>query len=86
VHDIIDDEKLVLDLLLDEKILVTQGTGFNWPALGTFKTRGQEKGHREEFVATVEAIQAGKSAPIPFSEIIEVTEACFTAVEQIRGV
>ncbi len=32
VHDIVDDEKLVLDLLLDEKILVTQGTGFNWPA------------------------------------------------------
>ena len=32
VHDIIDDETLVLDLLLDEKILVTQGTGFNWPA------------------------------------------------------
>ncbi|HTY27452.1 MAG TPA: aminotransferase class I/II-fold pyridoxal phosphate-dependent enzyme, partial [Mycobacterium sp.] len=32
VHDIVDDEKLVLDLLLQEKILVTQGTGFNWPA------------------------------------------------------
>lgn len=32
VHDIVDDEKLVLDLLLDEKILVTQGTGFNWPS------------------------------------------------------
>lgn len=32
VHDIVDDEKLVLDLLLDEKILLTQGTGFNWPA------------------------------------------------------
>ena len=32
VHDIVDDEKLVLDLLLDEKILVTQGSGFNWPA------------------------------------------------------
>ena len=31
VHEIADDEKLVLDLLLDEKILVTQGTGFNWP-------------------------------------------------------
>ena len=31
VHDIVDDEKLVLDLLLDEKILLTQGTGFNWP-------------------------------------------------------
>ena len=28
---IVDDEQLVLDLLLQEKILVTQGTGFNWP-------------------------------------------------------
>ncbi|MGB8390978.1 pyridoxal phosphate-dependent aminotransferase [Mycobacterium sp.] len=32
VYDITDDEQLVLDLLLSEKILVTQGTGFNWPA------------------------------------------------------
>jgi alanine-synthesizing transaminase len=31
VYDIVDDEQLVLDLLLQEKILVTQGTGFNWP-------------------------------------------------------
>ena len=32
VHEIRDDQKLVLDLLLAEKILLTQGTGFNWPA------------------------------------------------------
>jgi len=32
VYDIVDDEQLVLELLLQEKILVTQGTGFNWPA------------------------------------------------------
>ncbi|WP_072680944.1 pyridoxal phosphate-dependent aminotransferase [Rhodococcoides corynebacterioides] len=32
VHHIHDDEKLVQDLLLKEKILVVQGTGFNWPA------------------------------------------------------
>ncbi|MDG3010217.1 pyridoxal phosphate-dependent aminotransferase [Rhodococcus sp. D2-41] len=31
VYEIRDDEKLVLDLLLQEKILMTQGTGFNWP-------------------------------------------------------
>src|SRR5882762_1238589 len=31
VYEIVDDEQLVLDLLLQEKILVTQGTGFNWP-------------------------------------------------------
>ena len=32
MYEIVDDEQLVLDLLLSEKILVTQGTGFNWPA------------------------------------------------------
>jgi alanine-synthesizing transaminase len=31
VHEIHDDSKLVLDLLLQERILVVQGTGFNWP-------------------------------------------------------
>lgn len=31
VHEIYDDQRLVLDLLLEEKILLTQGTGFNWP-------------------------------------------------------
>lgn len=32
VYEIHDDAQLVLDLLLQEKILVVQGTGFNWPA------------------------------------------------------
>jgi alanine-synthesizing transaminase len=32
VYPIADDEKFALDLLETEKILVTQGTGFNWPA------------------------------------------------------
>jgi alanine-synthesizing transaminase len=31
VYAIKDDEQLALDLLLQEKILLTQGTGFNWP-------------------------------------------------------
>jgi len=31
VYPIKDDEKLVLDLLLQEKILVVQGSAFNWP-------------------------------------------------------
>ena len=30
VHPIYDDEKFVLDLLLNERLLVVQGTGFNW--------------------------------------------------------
>ena len=32
IYPIVDDEKFALDLLVSEKILVTQGTGFNWPA------------------------------------------------------
>ena len=31
VYPIHDDEKLILDLLLQEKILLVQGTAFNWP-------------------------------------------------------
>ena len=31
VHEIHDDARMVADLLLAEKILVVQGTGFNWP-------------------------------------------------------
>lgn len=32
VHEIVDDERLCLDLLESERILVVHGTGFNWPA------------------------------------------------------
>ena len=37
VHEIRDDEQFVLDLLRAEKILVTQGTGFNWPTPDHFR-------------------------------------------------
>ncbi len=29
--NILDDQKLVLDLLLEEKVLLVQGSAFNWP-------------------------------------------------------
>jgi alanine-synthesizing transaminase len=32
VYPIADDEAFVLDLLREEKVLLVQGTGFNWPA------------------------------------------------------
>ena len=31
VYPIDDDQQFVLDLLASEKVLVVQGTGFNWP-------------------------------------------------------
>ncbi len=32
-----DDEKFALDLLLTEKVLIVQGSGFNWPATDSFR-------------------------------------------------
>ncbi len=37
VHEIHDDARFVLDLLVEEKILVVQGTGFNWPEPDHFR-------------------------------------------------
>ena len=37
VYDIRDDERLVQDLLLQYKILVVQGTAFNWPRPDHFR-------------------------------------------------
>jgi alanine-synthesizing transaminase len=36
-YPIVDDERFVLDLLRQEKILVVQGTGFNWPRPDHFR-------------------------------------------------
>ncbi len=30
IYPIVDDQKFVLDLLLEEKVLLVQGSGFNW--------------------------------------------------------
>ncbi|MBP7494268.1 MAG: aminotransferase, partial [Spirochaetales bacterium] len=36
-YNIKDDQKFVLDLLLEKKILLVQGTGFNWPEPDHFR-------------------------------------------------
>ena len=45
---------------------------------------GRDKGHRREVELTVDAMKEGRSAPIPFAELIEVTEATFAIEEAIR--
>jgi alanine-synthesizing transaminase len=37
VYAVDDDEKLVLELLREKHILVTHGTGFNWPDTDHFR-------------------------------------------------
>jgi len=43
----------------------------------------RDKGHRRELQLTLEAMAAGKESPIPFAELIEVTEGTFSASEAI---
>src|SRR3984957_10203211 len=44
----------------------------------------QDKGHRREMELTVAAMKQGKEGPIPFAELLEVTEATFAIEEVIR--
>jgi len=46
--------------------------------------RGQDKGHRREMELAIDAMKQGKDAPIPFDELVEVTEATFAIEEAIR--
>lgn len=43
----------------------------------------QDKGQKKCFQAFVSAIEQGQASPISLEEIYEVTEACFTALEQV---
>jgi len=44
----------------------------------------QDKGHRREIELTIEAVTRGREAPIPFEELIEVTETTLAIEEAIR--
>jgi alanine-synthesizing transaminase len=37
IYPIQDDQQFVLDLLLEERVLLVQGTGFNWPRPDHFR-------------------------------------------------
>jgi predicted dehydrogenase/threonine dehydrogenase-like Zn-dependent dehydrogenase len=44
----------------------------------------RDKGHRREMELTIAAMKQGSDAPIPFDELVEVTEATFAIEEAIR--
>jgi predicted dehydrogenase/threonine dehydrogenase-like Zn-dependent dehydrogenase len=43
----------------------------------------KDKGHRKQFELTLAAMKSGREAPIPFHEIVEVTEATFSILKSI---
>lgn len=60
-----------------------QLNGFGWPGLKSMKLSRQDKGHTAEVAAFIEAVDAGKPAPIPFEELVEVTDATLRIVENV---
>jgi predicted dehydrogenase len=60
-------------------------TGYGWPGFRKLNLRHQDKGHAAAVGAFVHAIEHGQPSPIPFDEIVEVTQATFDAVDQMRA-
>jgi predicted dehydrogenase/threonine dehydrogenase-like Zn-dependent dehydrogenase len=59
---------------------------FDWP--GVKRPRpwaGQDKGHRAEVAAFLDAVRIGGAAPIPFSELVSVTETSLALARQLAG-
>lgn len=55
--------------------------GYGWKGFSKQKSAGQDKGHNDELKAVVDALEQGKPAPIPFDEIVEVTDISLALVE-----
>lgn len=59
-------------------------TGYGWPGFKKMKLLKQDKGHSAGVAAFINAVQAGGSNPIPFSEIVEVTKVSLELAEAAR--
>jgi predicted dehydrogenase/threonine dehydrogenase-like Zn-dependent dehydrogenase len=54
---------------------------FGWQGFSKQKSSSQDKGHEQEMQSLVNALKNGNSSPIPFEDIVEVTEVCLALVE-----
>jgi predicted dehydrogenase/threonine dehydrogenase-like Zn-dependent dehydrogenase len=59
--------------------------GYGWPSFRKMNLWAQDKGHAAEVQAMVNALITGASAPIPFEEIVEVTQVTFDVVAAAAG-
>jgi len=55
--------------------------GYGWPGFKRMHLWRQDKGHRAEAAAFIQAVQHGGPAPISFEELVEVTRVSFEVVE-----
>lgn len=75
-----------IEVFVDEKILQLNNYrelhGFGWRGFKKLKLWSQDKGHRDCVQAFASAVKLGKKSPIPFEEIIEVSEAAILLSEE----
>ena len=55
--------------------------GYEWQGFSKQKSSGQDKGHELEMQSIITSLTEGQPAPIPFSEIIEVTNVSLALAE-----
>jgi predicted dehydrogenase/threonine dehydrogenase-like Zn-dependent dehydrogenase len=58
--------------------------GYGWPGFKQLWLWRQDKGHKAEVQAFIGAIQHGRQSPIPFEELVEVTQVSFAVAEAAR--
>jgi len=59
--------------------------GYGWPSFKKMRLWRQDKGHKAEIMAFVQAVQQGGPPLIPFEELVEVTRASFEVVEAVNS-
>ena len=59
-------------------------TGYGWPGFSRWRLWRQNKGNAACVQAFVSAVTAGGPSPIPFDELVEVTEASFRVADLIE--
>tara|TARA_Y100001934_G_C12028815_1_gene620370 strand:- start:187 stop:765 length:579 start_codon:yes stop_codon:yes gene_type:complete len=66
-----------IEIFFDGKILEIDNfkktIGYGLPKFTSYKSSGQNKGHKEEIATFVESVRHGQTSPIPISEIFEIS-------------
>ena len=58
--------------------------GYGWPGFKKMRLWRQDKGHKAEIAAFVQAVRQGGPAPIPVEELVEVTRVSFEVIESAK--
>lgn len=70
-----------IEVFCDGRILVLDNfrmlKGYGWSGFSKMKLARQDKGHRRELEAFLNAVRHGDNPPIPFDELVEVMETVF---------